>query len=199
MLLINVNYHMSKKQNVRPVPIYLATRLLERKRSFFVMTIVAHGDCSGLGRCDTATSSPEQTRPQRNTVHHFGATGNNNSWRNGRFRPVNFHPKVRWDDDSEPSYCEYVPWGKSSPQRAVMEPAHNNTCGNIKHAFLTPRSFATRSTISRVTTIMSGPSASRPFFPRILRRPHSFIANAASSTLRFVARARSANVHFTTT
>ena len=46
---------------------------------------------------------------------------------------------------------------------------------------------------------MSGTSASRPFFPRILRRPHSFIANTASSTLRFVARARSAKVHFTTT
>jgi hypothetical protein len=90
--------------------------------------------------------------------------------------------------------------GVGGPSRAVTHrPAHNNTCCNIKHAFLTPRSFATCSTISRVTTIMSGASPSRPSFPRILRRPHSFIANAASSILRFVARARSANVHFTTT
>ena len=163
-------------------------------------------DCLNVRRCD-----PLYARTNTKTKKYgSGATGDGNNWRNGNDRIVSpwkfsLHPQSQMGLSEEPMTTtnlriniSTVPWGNRL-QRRHGPAAHNNTCGNIKHAFLTPRSFATCSTISRVTTIMSETSASRPFFPRILRRPHSFIANAASSTLRLVARARSANVHLTTT
>ena len=71
---------------------------------------------------------------------------------------------------------------------------HSNTFVKSIHIRLTFRSRATVSTISREMAIaIASPSPS-------LRTssPHSFSANAASSTRRFVARARSASVQRTT-
>ena len=62
------------------------------------------------------------------------------------------------------------------------------------HIRLTFRSSATASTISReIAIVIVSPSPSL-----LMSSPHSFSANAASSTRRFVARARSASVQFTT-
>ena len=71
---------------------------------------------------------------------------------------------------------------------------HSNTFVKSIHIRLTFRSRATVSTISReIAIVIASPSPS-------LRTssPHSFSANAASSTRRFVARARSASVQRTT-
>ena len=71
---------------------------------------------------------------------------------------------------------------------------HSNTFVKSIHILLTFRSCATVSTISReIAIVIVSPSPS-------LRTssPHSFSANAASSTRRFVARAKSASVQRTT-
>ena len=71
---------------------------------------------------------------------------------------------------------------------------YSNTFVKSIHIRLTFRSCETASTISReIVIVIASPSPS-------LRTssPHSFSANAASSTRRFVARARSASVQRTT-
>jgi len=92
------------------------------------------------------------------------------------------------------SSCQTLPSSDCIHTTNAPKAIHNSTFVKSIHIRLTLRSRATASTISReIAIVIVSPSPSLR-----MSSPHSFSANAASSTRRFVARARSASVQRTT-